>query len=71
MDVVAPVSRTIVLDVKFDRKIFSLQVSPVLPSHIILINYDGSISLVSDDLKHVACTCEPPTRYPSESLLYP
>ncbi|KAK9721540.1 hypothetical protein K7432_003346 [Basidiobolus ranarum] len=35
----------------FDQKIFSLETSPLLPSHIILVNTDGSVALVTDDLK--------------------
>ncbi|ORX97665.1 hypothetical protein K493DRAFT_314002 [Basidiobolus meristosporus CBS 931.73] len=38
----------------FDQKIFSLETSPLLPSHIVLVNTDGSVALVTDDLKKTA-----------------
>ncbi|KAF8939234.1 hypothetical protein EDD21DRAFT_366681 [Dissophora ornata] len=43
---------------KFDRRIHQLFVSPLLPSHVVLTNSDGSISLVTEDLKRVVNTSE-------------
>ncbi|KAL1921903.1 uncharacterized protein VTP21DRAFT_10545 [Calcarisporiella thermophila] len=53
---------------KFGKRIYSLEISPCLPSHIILINQDGSISLVSDDLKRVVHTCERAPTAPGAQL---
>ncbi|KAG9324656.1 hypothetical protein KVV02_000333 [Mortierella alpina] len=41
---------------KFDRQIQQLFVSPLLPKHVLLSNIDGSISLVTEDLKRVVNT---------------
>ncbi|KAF9968091.1 hypothetical protein BGZ70_006753 [Mortierella alpina] len=41
---------------KFDRQIQQLFVSPLLPKHVLLSNTDGSISLVTEDLKRVVST---------------
>ncbi|KAG0228112.1 hypothetical protein BGW42_002413 [Actinomortierella wolfii] len=41
---------------KFDRKIHELFVSSALSNHILLVNTDASISLVTDDLKRVVST---------------
>ncbi|KAF9972307.1 hypothetical protein BGZ73_004584 [Actinomortierella ambigua] len=41
---------------KFDRSIHELFVSPALSNHILLVNTDASISLVTDDLKRVVST---------------
>ncbi|KAG0262296.1 hypothetical protein BG011_000124 [Mortierella polycephala] len=41
---------------KFDRKIHQLFVSPILPDHVLFTNTDGSISLVTEDLKRVVNT---------------
>ncbi|KFH73488.1 hypothetical protein MVEG_00704 [Podila verticillata NRRL 6337] len=46
---------------KFDRKIHQLFVSSLLPSHVILTNTDGSLSLVTEDLKRVVNTKDHPT----------
>ncbi|KAG0257599.1 hypothetical protein DFQ27_005040 [Actinomortierella ambigua] len=41
---------------KFDRSIHELFVSAALSNHILLVNTDASISLVTDDLKRVVST---------------
>ncbi|KAF9954700.1 hypothetical protein BGZ72_004361 [Mortierella alpina] len=41
---------------KFDRQIQQLFVSSLLPKHVLLSNIDGSISLVTEDLKRVVST---------------
>ncbi|KAG0055022.1 hypothetical protein BGZ83_009792 [Gryganskiella cystojenkinii] len=41
---------------KFDRKIHQLFVSSLLPNHVLLTNTDGSVSLVTEDLKRVVST---------------
>ncbi|KAG0228218.1 hypothetical protein BGX31_006682 [Mortierella sp. GBA43] len=43
---------------KFDRTIHQLFTSPLLPDHVLLTNVDGSISLVTEDLKRVIKTDE-------------
>ncbi|KAI1294080.1 hypothetical protein EDD11_008260 [Mortierella claussenii] len=43
---------------KFDRKIHQLFVSSLLPNHVVLTNVDGSISLVTEDLKRVVVTSD-------------
>ncbi|KAK3816176.1 MAG: hypothetical protein J3Q66DRAFT_341837 [Benniella sp.] len=43
---------------KFDRKIYQLFASPLLLNNVLLANTDGSISLVTDDLKRVISTDE-------------
>ncbi|KAF9350693.1 hypothetical protein BGX26_011186 [Mortierella sp. AD094] len=43
---------------KFDRKIHQLFVSPLLPNHVLLTNTDGSVSLVTEDLKRVVNTSD-------------
>ncbi|KAG0351814.1 hypothetical protein BC939DRAFT_503973 [Gamsiella multidivaricata] len=43
---------------KFDHKIHQLFVSTLLPNHVLLTNSDGSISLVTEDLKRVVSTTE-------------
>ncbi|KAF9428598.1 hypothetical protein BGZ94_001809 [Podila epigama] len=47
---------------KFDRTIHQLFVSPLLPNHVILVNTDSSLSLVTEDLKRVVNTKDYPTK---------
>ncbi|KAG0337832.1 hypothetical protein BG000_004886 [Podila horticola] len=49
---------------KFDRKIHQLFVSSLLPNHVVLTNTDGSLSLVTEDLKRVVNTKDHPTPAP-------
>ncbi|KAF9325909.1 hypothetical protein BG006_010629 [Podila minutissima] len=49
---------------KFDRKIHQLFVSSLLPNHVVLANTDGSLSLVTEDLKRVVNTKDQPTPAP-------
>ncbi|KAF9209458.1 hypothetical protein BGZ49_004303 [Haplosporangium sp. Z 27] len=43
---------------KFDRKIHQLYVSRLLPNHVLLTNEDGSVTLVTEDLKRVVKTSD-------------
>jgi hypothetical protein len=48
---------------QFEDKIQAVHVSPVLQSYILLVNENGSVSMVTADLGRVVAKSEPIKRY--------
>ncbi|RHZ86039.1 hypothetical protein Glove_55g69 [Diversispora epigaea] len=46
---------------RFEKPIFSLEISPLLPERIILINQSGSVSIIDKNLKQVKSFCHFPS----------